>query len=108
MKRTDFQSLHAFAEACAALPSGIKAKNNDSYWTGETWAQSLHFARKGGNAKYVPAAEALVNKIQAALPETATRHWELAHAGAFPSVPAYLAGEPENMWRLADAQTSTA
>src|SRR5207237_6907177 len=55
----------------------------------------------------VAAAEAMLASIQASLPDTLARRWELTYAGAFPCVPAYLSGEPESMWMLADSPTES-
>lgn len=99
--RADFDSLYDFAVAC----DGLKPKHDDDFakeWTGETYAESLAFCKTGGNAALVAESEKLIDKIDAQLPETAHRHWQQSVIGAFPCVPAYLAGEPESMWSLAD------
>ena len=107
MKRWDFDSLADFARACDALPADIKRRFSDESWTGETFSESLRLASSGGTEAHVPAAEAMLSQIHASLPETAARRWVLDHAGAFPCVPAYLAGEPENMWAAADMPADT-
>ncbi len=105
--RADFQSLADFAEACERLPKTTRvARRSDGAqreWTGESWSESIRYCRQNGTEANVPAAEELIDRIQASLPETVSRQWTTDHAGAFPCVPAFIAGEPENMWTLSDA-----
>ncbi len=107
MKRWNFSTLSEFADACAALPADIRESHSRMDWTGETFTGSLQHVRSGGSESSVPAAERLIAQIQATLPETLTRRWSLDLAGAFPCVPAYLSGEPESMFTLADVPAET-
>ena len=108
MKRWDFNSLADFSRACEALSADTRNSHDNGGWTSETWAESIGYARNGGTESSVPAAEALIARIEASLPETITRRWVLDCVGAFPCVPAYLSGEPETMWTLADTPAESA
>src|SRR5580765_1882361 len=107
MKRWDFKTLADFTRACDALSPETKDGHDRFDWTGESWTESIRYAHNGGTESSVPAAEAMMARIQANLPETITRRWMLEHAGAFPCVPAFLSGEPESMWALADTPTES-
>jgi hypothetical protein len=108
MKRIDFKDLRTFAAACDQLPERIKNTRGDKSWSGETWTESICRASNGGSVDCVQYAQEFIDRIQASLPETATHRWALEHVGAFPCVPAFLSGEPENMWAPADMPTETA
>ena len=107
MKRWDFNTLSDFVRACDSLSAETKRRHSRSDWTGESWHESIGRAGNGGTDDTVPAAESMLARIQANLPEPMARRWELAHAGAFPCVPAFLSGEPESMWSTAEAPTES-
>lgn len=83
--------------------SARQAKNsgahftNDREWTGESFAEAIESTREG-NTKHVPAAEKLLEKITADL-DLMQADWQHDVAGAFPDVPAFLAGQPDCMVR---------
>lgn len=52
---------------------------------------------RNGDPDMVADAQKIMGKLTAHLP-TISQQWEMAIAGAFPSVPDYLANSPENMW----------
>ena len=67
-------------------------------WSGcRTWQDALDYAVKGH-----PAARAAIDS--AALKVTASPEplWDTAPVGAFPCIPAYAAGAPEDMFTLSD------
>jgi hypothetical protein len=79
-----------------AINSGAYFTNDES-WTGETLADALKSTQEG-STKHVAAAEKLLEKITADLDLTRTE-WQHDVAGAFPDVPAFLAGQPDCMVR---------
>lgn len=108
MKRWDYPSLSAFARDCDALPDHIQQRFSDAAWTGESFADSLQTIQRGGDERNVTEAQALIDQIQAELPECTTRQWSTDIAGAFPCVPAFLSGDPECMFTLADCESPSA
>jgi len=77
----------------------------NSWYGGESLEASLRFAQSG-NTKLVPAAEALLSKLDTAI-ETNRKSWEPAPSGAFVCVPDVLAGRPTPMRRIAYQQDET-
>lgn len=84
------QNVAQLAEECGAFCRGLS-------WTGELIADTLNWTRKGNPVK-VPIAEKMLDRITADLELTAPE-WIADVAGAFPDVPAFLAGQPECMRR---------
>lgn len=68
------------------------------YESRQTWEQLVKLSEYGDNS-LVPRAEALLNKLDLAV-STEQRTWIPSIYGAFPSVPDYLAGNPESMRRM--------
>jgi hypothetical protein len=52
-----------------------------------------------GDTKYNDMISKLLHEVEVSVP-VMHRTWQLSQAGAFPNVPAYLRGEPENMFRM--------
>jgi hypothetical protein len=108
-----FDSLTALAtEAQLAPDSNVMDFRNDydslygGSWAGNTkWDNLLHKCAYG-DTSLVPAAEALIAKLEVSI-ESPEREWTTSPVGWFPSVPAYLAGVPENMRRLVHSQSDT-
>lgn len=69
----------------------------DSYTSGHTRALAGITLLRKGQDTYVEAALALLKQFNEDI-EVPALVWEHAIAGAFPDVPAYLSGDPENMW----------
>jgi len=92
-----FPSVASFMEAFHA--SGAKISDRQS-WTGETRAQ-VENSLANGNTDSVAKAEAILATIDANVNTRGlTRRWANDVVGAFPNVPAYLAGQPESMRRM--------
>ncbi len=92
MAHYTYESLAAFGRDAA------RARHldyGDNEWGGDTWDGALDKALKGDTAK-VARAEKLLSKLEASI-ELKSRQWVGTVAGAFPSVPDYLAGHPESM-----------
>ena len=70
-----------------------------SAWVGGTPADTLRLALNGGTDKHVPAAERIMDTLRDAMPASWREAWTMDMAGAFPSVPAFLAGAPDHMMR---------
>lgn len=103
MTITHFESPGDLARACRKMvASGFRDRHFPEYgrdWRGgESFEQSAAYA-ENGNDRYVADAERLLEKIRADLIEIPMPQWAPDVAGAFPSVPDFLAGHPENMRR---------
>jgi hypothetical protein len=91
-------------DGCADYADMVRKRVPNGYggggsWVGgETWEQSLQRAQQG-NTDLVPQAEALMDKL-AIDAQRDSRIWVADRAGAYPVVPDYLMGRPENMRRL--------
>lgn len=91
-----FESVAAFMDAFRASGATIANKPD---WTGETAAQ-IRASLANGNTDAVPKAEAVLDKINARLDLSGIApRWGRSVVGAFPDVPAFLAGAPESMIR---------
>lgn len=106
-----YDSPAALALDYEQLTAGKSLFQTDSYtgrswYNGESIADSLRFARTG-NASLVPAAEALISKIDTAI-VTPRRVIESAVAGAFVHVPSAIVGLPRTMRRIHYESTETA
>jgi hypothetical protein len=76
-----------------------------SAWNGnESWDQAKQSLLKG-RMSVVPKAAKLMDKLAANSIELTTSQWEQSVAGYIPCVPAFLAGHPDNMYRLTDVET---
>src|SRR5574337_1764504 len=77
-------------------------KGNDHWCGGETAAQTFAWSETGQQA-LVPQAEDLLAKLDT---QISTKRRDIIHspAGGWPDVPAYLAGRPLAMKRIADVQ----
>lgn len=69
-----------------------------SGWVGETYDDTLRRAKEG-DTTLVPQAEALIERLTVDA-QRESRQWVADRAGAYPVVPDYLMGRPENMRRL--------
>lgn len=98
-----FQSMADFAKACRLMPREMITGSKK--WSGETPEESLELAETGDTSR-VADAEKLVSKLEAHI-EINHPSWTTDMVGAFPSVPDYVAGIPENMRRLMDAPSES-
>lgn len=90
-----FQSLGEFGTQVSKVPSGICAEYDQKSWAGESRAESLDYLQNG-NTKLVQAAEDLIAKLDSQI-SLERADWHNDVSGAFPDIPAYCAGIPENM-----------
>lgn len=95
VRRRHFPSISQFA---SYIENNGKAptEHTEGIYSEGYYSKGLKLFRLG-DPDMVPQARDLMKKVSAKLP-TVTRQWELKMAGAFPSVPDYLAGNPENMY----------
>jgi hypothetical protein len=69
-------------------------------WTGGVTHESLKRALHEGDTTYVPHAERVLDEIMRGMRlETLSTQWIADMAGAYPDVPAFLAGDPSCMRR---------
>ena len=72
--------------------------NHGRDWSGsDTWSEALDFAIKGH-----PAARAAIDSVTLKVTSAPEPLWDVAPVGAFPCIPAYSAGVPENMFVATD------
>lgn len=91
-----YESVSAFMDDFRARGATVR-ENSD--WSGETPAEILD-SLANGDTKAVPAAEAVLDKINARLDLSGIApRWGRTVVGAFPDVPAFLGGAPECMIR---------
>jgi hypothetical protein len=97
-----FGSLSEFGRDCQRL--GMQS----SHW-GFDLAKASDKCINGGDTKLVSEAEKLVREFEAEIDiEKLMPSWELEVAGAFPLVPAFVAGEPDNMFQLVEVASNKA
>ena len=92
-----FSSPAEFADA--VQNDGHRYRSNRE-WTGETFEEAISRTRSGNPAR-VPEAERMLDKIEADI-DLERPEWTSDVAGAFPDVPAFLAGAPDCMRRRAE------
>jgi len=92
-----FGSLSEFGEACQhAKPQGASGSWCD--WAGGSWDSAMRKLRSGDDSA-VPEAESMLKDINDRLDLSGlSSRWNTSPVGAFPHVPAFLAGQPESMW----------
>lgn len=118
MKIETFDTLSAFARSLRnRLDGNPKAKSRVNRWTkqgGHDWAAGVTLAQalkmaKDGDVSIVEKAKAMAKQIRANINTRGLEPvWQHAVAGAFPCVPTYLSGEPENMVQCTPMVTDTA
>jgi hypothetical protein len=94
-----FSSPAEFADAVQNDISAGRRYRGDQAWTGETLDEAINRTRSGNPAR-VPEAERMLDRIQAQI-DLERPEWVHDVAGAFPDVPAFLAGAPDCMRRRA-------
>jgi hypothetical protein len=77
-------------------------------WGGPSLATLLQLVKTGGNGEHVAEAQAHLEKLDVALPDTATREYVPSVAGAYPDMGDFLAGAPDNMRNRQAVYTSSA
>ncbi len=113
MTITHFESPGDLARACrkmheAGTRDASHFPDSPSLWLGnESFSQMLDYAERGNDA-YVKDAESMLEKIRADLIEIPRPEWQASVAGAFPSVPDFLAGHPDNMRRKVNENSDRA
>jgi hypothetical protein len=81
----------------ATIPDIIRDAH--SSWSNGSVAQTVQHIENGGDASRVSRAEKLIDQLQDAMPASFHDAWHADVMGAFPNVPAYLAGEHACMSR---------
>lgn len=84
-------------EADRKLSPFNKAEHDNRSWTGESWADAVRKAVNGDTA-HVSEAEKFLEDVLFQI-DVPRAEWQNSFAGAFPMVPAAVAGHPENMRR---------
>lgn len=94
VRRRHFPNIAEFVNFLENAPS----TDNTPTYTPSYISQGIKLA-KYGDTSLVQRATDLMSKLNSQLPTT-ERNWHLSPVGFFPSVPDYLSGNPENMWRI--------
>lgn len=90
-----FSGLAAFGRECKERRLYNPSASDD--WAGGTAEQAYNFCERGDVSR-VPDAERIVERLDDSIDsEGLVQRWEPSVVGAFPLVPAYLAGTPESM-----------
>jgi hypothetical protein len=103
-----FDNPAALVAAYTAAGCPRTHNGDNTYWLGGTIDGALHDLRNGGNEKHVSAARALLDKIMPSLPASHVEAWSPDIAGAYPSVPDFLAGAPDCMRRRIRQESDSA
>jgi hypothetical protein len=110
----EFESVGEFVQTCAGVSQDIRTKllrfngNQDSTWQGaETYDETLALCSKG-REDWAKIAEGVYDLLETGGIELEMHTWQADRAGAFPIVPDYVAGIPENMRRKIITAADTA
>lgn len=102
VRREHFYSATALATWVREL-RGRTSTRGSYYDRGSRGIQVL----EQGSTEHLAEAQRYIDQINTEIP-TLRKVWKSDVAGFFPNVPAYLAGEPENMWRMDSDESSAA
>lgn len=92
----DSSELHSTADG---IPAHLRQKvDNNRDWHGGSFDAALEMCRTG-DMSVVEKSDALLSEMSAYMPQSARRGYHMDVAGAVPSVPVYLSGNPLNMRR---------
>lgn len=81
-----------------AWRSRSSEREDESSWSGcRDWNAALDYAIKGH-----PVARAAIDSVTFKVTSSPEPLWDTAPVGAFPCIPAYAAGAPEDMFTLSD------
>jgi hypothetical protein len=103
---TRFDSLHEMLQAADANPFNVASPD----WSGGS-ARDVSQAINAGrytNDKDMRDARALLSKIDASFRDRTKQEWEPSVCGAYPIVPDYLMGIPDNMRERLDVEHDAA
>lgn len=100
-----FDSILDFHADCVRI-GDVRGDRAGNWSGGQSWKQAIDSTLKG-RLEIVPRAEALLDKVNASV-ELEQPTWNLDVTGAFPSVPDFLAGVPETMYRQQPVSSSRA
>ena len=96
-----FADVSDFAQACR--DAGVNFSRDE--WRGTvSTAQALDMCSTG-DLSNVKRAQDIIDKVNASGIEFGRKQWERGMAGAFPMVPAFLAGEPESMMHMQESDS---
>lgn len=95
-----------WAQTNMFTPTAIAKASNGIYGSNdEAVRQGINFLLNG-DSSLVAQAQEMSKKFTENIPSL-RKTWASDVAGFFPNVPAYLAGEPESMWRMDTEETDT-
>ena len=82
---------------------GSEARGNADWAGSNSWAEALDYAVKGH-----PVARAAVDSVAVKVTSAPEPLWDVAPVGAFPCIPAYAAGVPEDMFIQSETAPTSA
>lgn len=104
-----FESTRDFADTVLTAKPSQYCRPKPERWCGDmTLPQAARYAMRGAYEEDCRTANKLLAKIDATLEDRAKPQWVPGVTGAYPMVPDYLAGFPENMRQLAYMESDTA
>jgi hypothetical protein len=77
-------------------------------WSGDQTYSEARVNLFKGDAKAIRVSEKLLEKLEADGIELAGARWSNARVGAFPCVPAFIAGSPDSMYAMEDSPSDVA
>lgn len=102
-----YDSIGDFRKALDGLQPHASDRSASSWNGNESWDQAKRSLLKG-RLSAVDKAAKLIDKLAANSIELTTPQWEQSVAGYIPCVPAFLAGHPDNMYRLNSVESDRA
>ena len=104
-----FDSLPEFGRDCKrVLGERASSTEGGDWYGGESFATAIERCETG-DERYVSEAERLVEKFRDSVDISLLQpRWVVEPVGAFPSVPDFLAGQPECMWRRIQEESERA
>ena len=102
-----FESPEAYLAWVNTLPANMRTHDVDNghrdAWYGHHTGASALRALEFGDTKYLPQAEALLEKMrESGLLSDTVKIWDAGVVGAYPHVPNFLAGQPDTMFARVD------
>lgn len=108
VNRFHFENVSAFLDWLAEIEKPVDGKSTvTERFHARSQVDNGKRVMREGDTSSVAEAQAMIDKFQDEIPSL-RRVWTPTVAGFFPNVPAFLAGEPESMWRMDDDSSDRA
>lgn len=107
VRRFHFNTIGALTEWIKEIEAPTRGRSMKTAKGYGPMIEAGKYVLQNGDTKDVAAAQALIDKFNEEIPSL-RRVWQSSVAGFFPNVPAFLAGEPESMWHMANEESDRA